>query len=101
MKIEIDCKCGHSTIFAIKNNIINEFVCESCKTHLAYLGPHYTMKFYDKNFPTENWRVFHEPIRRVPTPLFDRVSDSSTTWTTVSNMTWSNIGNTTVSWSEV
>ena len=100
MKIEIDCKCGHSTIFTIKNDIINEFVCESCKTHLAYLGPHYTMKFYDKNFPTENWRVVHEPIR-VPTHLLDPVNDS-TARTTVSNMTWYyTTGSTSVSWSEV
>lgn len=100
VKIEIDCPCGHSTIFEIKDNIINEFICESCKTHLAYLGPHYTMKFYDKKFPVDNWRVVHEPIR-IPIAVA-RPHYVQPEWTGATDTTWyTSSGTASTTWTRV
>ena len=93
--IEIDCPCGHSTQFEVsERGIIQEYICENCNSHLGYLGPHYNLRFYDKKFPVNNWRVLRESVKVPP------IHRSDSTWWSSTAYTYST-GSTTASWSEV
>ena len=91
--IEIDCPCGHSNQFEVSaNGNIQEYICENCNSHLGYLGPHYTLRFYDKKFPRSDWRVLREPVKPI--------HRSDSTWWSSTGYAYST-GSTTTSWSEV